>query len=232
MIFWVNILIFIHLRNVHHNIHYARENVTSPTPRIEEIVTIPGSTVITVNGEHGEPVHGIVTEPGERPLLPAAQPIDRDVVHQSEKGSKYGFSRVTESAGFKQSAREKVQYAERQENTRQISVSYTVPGRGKETREYTWDEAHPQQPQERITFQEDREHRKDVSLTLGLDEQPRLPAPPRPQRGPTTERTEVVDRKEKIVFAETRQPPRREVSVNLSLETDQQVCPSPNLEQN
>ncbi|OQV25175.1 hypothetical protein BV898_00864 [Hypsibius exemplaris] len=205
-------------RNVHHNIHYARENVTSPTPRIEEIVTIPGSTVITVNGEH-EPVHGIVTEPGDRPLLPVAHPIERDVVHQSEKGSKYGFTRVTESKGFKQSAKEKVQYQERQENTRQISVSYSVPGRGKETREYTWDGIH-EQPEEKITFQEDREHRKDVSLTLGLDSlQPRLPQRP---TSTTTERTQTTDLKEKIVFAETREPQQREVSVNLSLQTDRQ----------
>ena len=202
-------------RNV--NIHYARENATSSTPRIEEIVTIPGSTVITVNGET-EPVHGIVTEPGDRPLLSYAHPMENDVVHQSEKGSKVGFTRVTESTGYKQSAKERVQYQERRENTRQISVSYDIPGKGKHVREYTWT-GQQEKPDEKITFQEERKHTKDVSLTLGLDEA----RPDIPPQQTTTQTTRTVDRQEKIVFAEERPQPKRDVSVNIGLEEDRRV---------
>ncbi|GAV04198.1 hypothetical protein RvY_14510 [Ramazzottius varieornatus] len=203
---------FSNRRNV--NIHYARENVTSPTPRIEEIATIAGSTVITVNGED-KPVHGIVTEPGDRPLLSFAQPIEKDVVHQSEKGSRSGFTRVTESKGYKQSAKEQVQYQERRENVRQISVSYDIPGKGKHVREYTWT-GQQEKPDEKITFQEERRHTKDVNMILGLDKpRPYVPSPPT-----TTETTRTVDRQEKIVFAEERPQPARDVSVNIGLQEE------------
>ncbi|XP_055328550.1 uncharacterized protein LOC129581471 isoform X3 [Paramacrobiotus metropolitanus] len=193
------------------HLHYVRPSAKSPTPRIEEIVTVPsGSTLITVNGEQ-EPVHGIVTEPTDRPF-PVAVTDEETLVHQSDKAARTGFTRVTDTKGYKKSASEKVTYQETRENQRQITISYDVPGVGKETREYTWQGAQ-QQPSEKITFEETRERLHDVSLTLGMAHQAR-----------TT--TETTVREDKFVFDEIREAPRRDVSVKLAIDTQQDVVTS------
>ena len=104
-------------------------------------------------------------------------------------------------------------YEEKQQSSRQVTVSYDVPGVGKESHEYLWDGIH-QRPEEKITFQETRERRtKDVGFVIGLNEQRQMA---------TTQQqsmTETKDVQEKFVFEETRKPPPKDVSVTLALET-------------
>lgn len=183
------------------------------SPRIEEIVSVPGSTVIKVNGEF-ETVHGIVSEPDYH--IPITVAKDDNLIHESEKGSLYAFTRATASNGHLQSAKEKVSYEEKRESQRQIAVSYDVPGVGKETREYTWDGIN-QQPQEKITFEESRDHSKDVTVKFGLDAQ-------RQEAEAYHTTTETKETEEKFVFDETRETPHKEISVKLAIEGQQEVA--------